>query len=257
MKPIDVNIVFKYGQEIQKLTEALKNAGKVSVTFDYTVEVAKLKSAISNAVSSVPVTLSIDATIVAFKQKFDEVITNAPISLAWDKTLEGFKSALNSINNAPIEIKLQYESQLEHLRTEASKAFAGIAVEAEFVNTHPTKIVEKIQSVINDPEHGLSMFNDQSRFNRAKLVKYIQSLSREINNITSSSQYSIHVPTDLGDLNKKLQDSMPSLEAGVLVPSVPIDMIRDFADTTAKAITDLQIDLAARRSRSSPEKNKR
>ena len=38
MKPIDVNIVFKYGQEIQKLTEALKNAGKVSVTFDYTAE---------------------------------------------------------------------------------------------------------------------------------------------------------------------------------------------------------------------------
>ena len=220
MKPIKIDVVLDYKKHADALAAELKKSGKVSVSLDYAAEVSKLKSAVSN----IPVTLSFDDAIARFRDKFHEVVSNAPISFAWDKTLEGLKSALKSISNAPIELKLQYESQLERLRSEVVKAFADISVEGEFFNVNPAKIVEKIQKTIDDPERGLQMFNDQSRFNRAKLVKYIQRLTREMDLITSNSQYALHIPADFGDINKKLQDSMPSLEAGVLVPSVPIDI---------------------------------
>ena len=241
--PLNLDILFRYQKGIADLSDALKKSGKVDVSLHYRSELDEFKRNMKSA-GRVPVILDYSAVIQTFKQEIDRVLGNVSISIKWENALVGLREALKKVEVAPIELRFVYRQQLERLRSEVANVFADIEVNAEFLNVDPTQTIKKIQDALNDPVHGLSMFNDQSRFNRAKLVKYIQRLIKEMDVISTNPDYSIHIPVDFGDVTAQIKEKLTGLEAGVTFPSVPIDTIEQFSNLTQKAISEFESVLA-------------
>lgn len=225
-QPIELNIKLKYEQELKRLQDELSKP--LDLTFKSDTDIIRsIKAQVTDAFESTrTVNLDYQKVLSGFSTSLNNIISDASkqfsnitakVNLDTGTQVDDL---INKFKDVPLELKIEYQDALNELSTKLANSTANITVSNVVADSNGiADLIKTIQTIINDPEKGIQMFNRQSRINRATLVAFITRLMKEINQVVANDpKLQLKLSPDFKDLAEKIDKGLPSIEAAIKIP---------------------------------------